>query len=162
MSSFSFLSFQYDDAFCTSSHTSCTPYDPNRMEFLCSQFSLICGIKGFRRVYEDALRYRHMITEKALERVRILAFWEKYGLNTALDAFPKTKRRVLFLWKKNFHEGGKKLMSSLKRSGHQKQNENEYGTPSSWKKYAAYEKNIPISEKTSSILCFSIFAMKEI
>lgn len=88
------------------------------MEFLYSQFSIIRGIKGFRRVYEDALRYRHMITEKALERARILAFWEKHGLSTTLEAFPKTKRRTLFLWKKNFLQGGKKIdaLSEKKRT----------------------------------------------
>jgi len=88
------------------------------MEFLFSRFSIIRGIKGFRRVYEDALRYRYMITEKALERARILAFWEKLGLDTTLEAFPKTKRRTLFLWKKNFLEGGKKIdaLSEKKRT----------------------------------------------
>lgn len=88
------------------------------MEFLFSRFSIIRGIKGFRSVYEDALRYRHMITEQALERARILAFWEKHGLNTTLEAFPHTKRRTLFLWKKNFLEGGKKIdaLSEKKRT----------------------------------------------
>jgi len=78
------------------------------MEFLPSQFSVIRGIKGFKRVYEDALRYRYMITEQALEKARILVFWEKHGLATTLEAFPKTKRRTLFLWKKQWKEGGKK------------------------------------------------------
>ena len=88
------------------------------MEFLCSQFSIIRGIKGFRRVYEDALRYRHMITPKAIERARILAFWEKHGLSTTLEAFPKTKRRTLFLWKRRFSLGRNKIdaLSEKKRT----------------------------------------------
>ena len=65
------------------------------------------GIKGFLTVYNDALRYRYMITEEALKRMKILLFWEKYGLEATLDAFP-VKRRTLFLWKKMFEEGGKK------------------------------------------------------
>lgn len=78
------------------------------MEFLSSQFSVIRGIKGFKRVYEDALRYRYMITEKALEKARILVFWEKHGLVTTLEAFPNVKQRTLFLWKQQWKEGGKK------------------------------------------------------
>lgn len=67
------------------------------MEFLSSQFSVTRGIKGFKRVYEDAVRYRHMITEQALEKARILVFWEKHGLATTIEAFPEVKRRTLFL-----------------------------------------------------------------
>ncbi|MFH1657234.1 MAG: DDE-type integrase/transposase/recombinase, partial [bacterium] len=59
------------------------------------------GIKGFLTVYEDALRYRYMITKKALYKTRVLVFWEKYGLEATMDAF-KIKRRILFYWKKQF------------------------------------------------------------
>ena len=65
------------------------------------------GVKGFVTLYNDALRYRYMITQRALEKVRILAFWEKHGLEAALEAF-QIKRRTLFNWKKQFIEGGKK------------------------------------------------------
>ena len=65
------------------------------------------GIKGFVTIYNDALRYRYMITQKALEKARILAFWEKHGLQAATEAF-HIKRRTLFDWKKKFIEGGKK------------------------------------------------------
>lgn len=64
------------------------------------------GIKGFLTVYNDALRYRYMITPTALKKVRILIFWEKHGLQATLDAFP-VKRATLFLWQKHFNEGGK-------------------------------------------------------
>lgn len=68
------------------------------------------GIKGFVRLYEDALRYRYMITQKALHRARVLAFWEKYGLKATMEAFG-VKRRILFLWKKKQIEGGGVLES---------------------------------------------------
>ena len=64
------------------------------------------GIKGFVTLYNDALRYRYMITQKALEKARILAFWEKHGLQATIDAFPM-KRASLFNWKKQFNQGGK-------------------------------------------------------
>ncbi|PIY96698.1 MAG: hypothetical protein COY66_03445 [Candidatus Kerfeldbacteria bacterium CG_4_10_14_0_8_um_filter_42_10] len=45
-----------------------------------------------------------MITKKALHKVRILAFWEKYGLDATLDAF-KVKRRTLYDWKSKLEQG---------------------------------------------------------
>jgi hypothetical protein len=53
------------------------------------------GIKGFVNPYEDGLKYR-MLTEKAKYKARVLVFWEKHGLETALDAFP-VKCSTLFL-----------------------------------------------------------------
>jgi len=78
------------------------------MEFFNHQYNKYRGIMGFVRLYNDALRYRYMITEKALEKTRILAFFERHGLKTTLDAFPKVKRRTLYAWKKKWKEGGKK------------------------------------------------------
>lgn len=66
------------------------------------------GVKGFVKLYNDALRYRYMITNKALQKARTLAFWEKHGLQAATDAF-KAKRRTLFVWKKKLKEAGGKL-----------------------------------------------------
>ncbi len=65
------------------------------------------GIKGFLTVYQDALRYQYMITKKALRKFEILVFWERHGLEAAIDAF-KVKRRTLFDWKGRFIKGGKK------------------------------------------------------
>lgn len=65
------------------------------------------GIKGFLTLYNDALRYQYMITEKALHKFKALVFWEKYGLEATMEAF-NVKRRTLFNWQKAFHEGGKK------------------------------------------------------
>ena len=49
-----------------------------------------------------------MITEKALEKARALAFWEKHGLNAAMEAF-NIKRRTLFDWKRKLKRSGGKL-----------------------------------------------------
>ena len=64
------------------------------------------GIKGILTVYRDALRYRYMITQQAEKKARILVFWEKHGLEAAIEAF-EVKRRTLFSWKKKWVEGGK-------------------------------------------------------
>jgi len=65
------------------------------------------GVKGFLTLYNDALRYSYMITKKALHRMKVLVFWEKYGLDATMEAF-NVKRRTLFNWKRSFNEGGKK------------------------------------------------------
>ncbi|MBZ1348868.1 MAG: hypothetical protein KY053_01370 [Candidatus Liptonbacteria bacterium] len=48
-----------------------------------------------------------MITTKAHQKARVLVFWEKYGLEAAMDAF-KVKRRTLFYWKSQWEKGDKK------------------------------------------------------
>jgi len=49
-----------------------------------------------------------MITEKALYRMKVLVFWEKYGLNPTIEAF-SIKRRTLFNLKKAFIRGNRKI-----------------------------------------------------
>src|SRR3989338_3327556 len=61
------------------------------------------GLKGFVKLYNDALRYQYMITKKALRKARVLAFWEKHGLQATAEAFG-VKRRTLFLWKRKLKE----------------------------------------------------------
>jgi len=78
------------------------------MEFFSQQHCKYTGIRGFVSCYNDALRYRYMITDKAQEKARILVFWEKHGLQATLDAFP-IKRSTLYAWKKRWEEGGKKI-----------------------------------------------------
>ncbi|MHB8871220.1 MAG: integrase core domain-containing protein [Candidatus Doudnabacteria bacterium] len=77
--------------------------------------SRIRGLHGFYRVYESALRYQYMISNKALHKARCLAFWEKHGLKATQDAF-KTSRRTLFLWKKQFLTGGRVIMALNEKS----------------------------------------------
>src|SRR3989338_7327220 len=73
------------------------------------------GIKGFVTVYNDAIRYRYMITEQALRKARILAFWERYGLSATREAF-KAKRRTLFDWKRKLKQGRGKIESLNSKS----------------------------------------------
>lgn len=78
------------------------------MEFFNHFHCKYTGIKGFLTVYNDALRYRYMITEKAKYKAKVLIFWEKHGLKATLDAFPH-KRSTLYLWKQKWIKGNKKL-----------------------------------------------------
>jgi len=66
------------------------------------------GVKGFVKLYEYALKWAYMITDKAKHKARVLAFWEKHGLTATLDAFP-SKRSTLFNWKKQLKQGQGKL-----------------------------------------------------
>ena len=45
-----------------------------------------------------------MITDIAKQRMRVLAHWEKHGIQSAMDAF-QVKRRTLFNWKRLLKEG---------------------------------------------------------
>lgn len=72
------------------------------------QYNKTKGIKGIVGIYNDALRFRYMITEQAKERCRILAFWDKHGDEAAKEAF-KVSRATLFRWQKYLKEGGGKL-----------------------------------------------------
>src|SRR3989344_3026015 len=73
------------------------------------------GVKGFITVYNDAVRFRYMITEQALKKARILAFWERYGLSATREAF-KAKRRTLFDWKRKLKQGRGKIESLNSKS----------------------------------------------
>lgn len=56
-----------------------------------------------------------MITPKAEERIRILAFWQKHGDIATKEAF-KVSRATLFRWKKAFKEGRGKLEAIIPQS----------------------------------------------
>jgi transposase InsO family protein len=56
-----------------------------------------------------------MITKQAKQRTRILAFWEKHGLEATKEAF-HVSRPTLFRWQKAIHEGGGKLEVLNKKS----------------------------------------------
>ena len=45
--------------------------------------------------YNRAVRWDHMLTDKAKKKFEILVFWEKHGLQATMDAF-HVKRRTLF------------------------------------------------------------------
>ena len=91
------------------------------MEFYNHIHCKYAGIKGFVKLYEDALRYRYMITEKALRKARILAFWQKHGLTATLDAF-NAKKRTLYFWKKQqkIGKGSLEALNDKSRRPHAK------------------------------------------
>lgn len=66
------------------------------------------GTRGFVVAYNRLLRFRYMISEKAKERVRILAFWEKHGTSATHDAYGVSKR-TLFRWQQVLLSGNGKL-----------------------------------------------------
>jgi len=74
------------------------------------QFNVFSGTRGFVHVWERALRFRHMISEKALHRTRVLAFWEKHGLEATKEAFG-VSRPTLFRWQKALRTSQGKLES---------------------------------------------------
>ncbi len=59
-------------------------------------------------MYNHYLKYKYMVSPKALQKARILVFWEKHGLEATLDAFP-VKKRTLYLWKAKWDKSGGKL-----------------------------------------------------
>jgi len=85
------------------------------MEFYHRIHCKYTGIRGFLTLYNDALRYRYMITEKAKRKAKVLVFWEKHGLEAMLDAFPH-KRSTLYLWKQQWEKGGKKIEALNEKS----------------------------------------------
>jgi transposase InsO family protein len=60
-------------------------------------------VKGLVNLADYALRLAHMISDKAKQRVKILAFWERHGLKATLDAFP-VRRSSLFSWKRKLKQ----------------------------------------------------------
>lgn len=78
-------------------------------------FNKFRGTKGFISTWERVIRFRYMITEVAKERTRILAFWEKHGLEAAKEAFG-VSRPTLFRWQKKLEEAEGKLDGLNKKS----------------------------------------------
>jgi transposase InsO family protein len=69
--------------------------------------------KGYWRLYNYGLKHFNpytMITDKAEERLRILQYWKKYGLEATKEAFG-AKRATLYEWQKKYKESGYKLES---------------------------------------------------
>ena len=78
-------------------------------------FNKFRGTKGFVSTWERVIRFRYMISEQAKERCRILAFWEKHGLEATKEAF-KVSRPTLFRWQKALQEHLGKLEGLNKKS----------------------------------------------
>lgn len=73
------------------------------------------GIRGIVSLYNDAVRFRDMITQKAQERARILTFWKKHGDVAAKEAF-KVSRPTLFRWQGLLERSGGKLDALVPKS----------------------------------------------
>ena len=78
------------------------------MEFFSRQHCKYTGVKGLVGAYNDYVRYQYMISEKALNRAKVLLFFEKHGLKLTQEAF-LVKRSTLYSWKQNWEKGGKKI-----------------------------------------------------
>jgi len=75
----------------------------------------ISGTKGFVSAYNEALRFRDMITPKAEERVRILTFWHKHGDAATKEAFT-VSRPTLFRWQRVLKASSGRLTSLVPKS----------------------------------------------
>ena len=72
--------------------------------------SKLAGTKGLASAYDEALRFRDMITQEAEERAKILAFRKEYGDQATQDAYGAS-RATLFRWQKMLDESDGKLES---------------------------------------------------
>ena len=77
-------------------------------------------VKGFVKLADYALSWAYMITEKAKYKARVLAFWQKYGLQATIEAF-KVKERTLYLWQAQLKSNNGKLESLNEQSKRPKQ-----------------------------------------
>ena len=68
------------------------------------------GTKGFVVAYERLLRFRYMISDTAKQRMRSLAFWDKYGTKATIEAFGGSERS-LKRWQAALKKGDGKLES---------------------------------------------------
>ena len=68
----------------------------------------LTGTKGFVSGWEEAIRFRDMITPQAEERARTLTFWKKHGDAATKEAFGAS-RSTLFRWQAALRNNGGKL-----------------------------------------------------
>ena len=73
------------------------------------------GTRGIVSGWEEAVRFRDMITPKAEERARILTFWKAHGNIATKEAFGAS-RSTLFKWQALLREGGGKLEALVPKS----------------------------------------------
>lgn len=58
---------------------------------------------GYGRLYDYGYNHNHMITKEAKQRLKILRFWRKYGLQPTKDAYG-IGRSTLYLWWQIYQE----------------------------------------------------------
>jgi transposase-like protein len=71
-------------------------------------------VNGFYRVSAYALRWS-MVSERARQRLKILAFWEKHGLAATQDAFG-VSRRTLYAWRQRYRQAAQNVVALEPRS----------------------------------------------
>lgn len=79
------------------------------------QFNKFSGTKGFIRTWAWVIRFRDMVSLEAQRRVKILAFWERYGDTATKDAFG-VSRPTLYRWQKKLKMGGGQVETLNKKS----------------------------------------------
>jgi transposase InsO family protein len=67
-------------------------------------FRVFYGVRGFAKLNDYAIRWTRMVTEKAQQKFKILAFWKRYGLRPTLEAYP-VKERTLYFWQAKLKRG---------------------------------------------------------
>ena len=77
--------------------------------------SKLTNTRGFVSTYDDAVRFRDMITPKAEERARILTFWKKHGDAAVKEAFG-VSRSTLFRWQADLRQGNGRLEALVPKS----------------------------------------------
>lgn len=73
------------------------------------------GTRGFVSGWEEAVRFRDMITPRAEERACILTFWQKHGTAATKEAFGAS-RSTLFRWQAALNTGGGRLEALVPQS----------------------------------------------
>lgn len=75
----------------------------------------LAGTRGFVSAYNEAVRFRDMITPYAEERAKILLFWKRHGVLATKEAYG-VSRATLFRWQKELKASGGKLESLVPES----------------------------------------------
>ena len=81
--------------------------------------------QGFSKLYNYGLKHypNYMITKEAKQRLKILLFWKKYGLQATTDAYG-AKQSTLYLWWKIYKDNGY-LTTSLNPGSQARKNNNK-------------------------------------
>ena len=79
------------------------------------QYNITKGFRGIVSTYNEALRFRDMITPKAEERARILTFWKRHGDAATKEAF-RVSRPTLYRWQAMLTASNGKLESLVPKS----------------------------------------------
>ena len=71
-------------------------------------FRVFYGVRGFAKLNDYAIRWTRMVTEKAQQKFKILAFWKKYGLDAAREAYV-VKERTLYIWQAKLQKKNRRV-----------------------------------------------------